>query len=87
MARRGTTPRHAASSTRAASTLGDPGYPQDDSHPVVNVNWYDAQAFCKWLSKKEGGTYRLPSEAESGDIACRAGTATAASPQGTPSRT
>ncbi len=40
------------------------GYSQDDKHPVVNVNWHDAQAFCKWLSKKEGRSYRLPTEAE-----------------------
>jgi formylglycine-generating enzyme required for sulfatase activity len=53
----------------------DPGYPQDDRHPAVNVNWYDAQAFCEWLSKQEGRTYRLPSEAE-WECACRAGTTT-----------
>ena len=53
----------------------DPGYPQDDSHPVVNVTWHDARAFCDWLSRKEGRTYRLPSEAE-WEYACRAGTTT-----------
>ncbi len=32
--------------------------------PVVNVSWDDAKAFCEWLSKKEGRTYRLPSDRE-----------------------
>jgi len=32
--------------------------------PVVCVSWYGAVAYCKWLTKKTGQTYRLPSEAE-----------------------
>ena len=51
------------------------GFEQTDEHPVVNVSWNDAVAFCKWLSKKEDKTYRLPSEAE-WEYACRAGTTT-----------
>ena len=35
-----------------------------DDHPVVGVSWVDAQAFCGWLSKKEGKTYRLPTDQE-----------------------
>jgi formylglycine-generating enzyme required for sulfatase activity len=34
------------------------------SHPVVNVSWDDATAYCKWLSQKTGKQYRLPTEAE-----------------------
>jgi formylglycine-generating enzyme required for sulfatase activity/tetratricopeptide (TPR) repeat protein len=51
----------------------NPGFAQDDAHPVVQVSWNDAQAFCQWLSHKEGRTYRLPYEAE-WEYACRAGT-------------
>jgi formylglycine-generating enzyme len=49
------------------------GFPQEDDHPVVNVSWNDATAFCEWLSKKEGSVYRLPTEAE-WEYAYRAGT-------------
>ncbi len=35
-----------------------------DNHPVINVSWNDATAYCAWLSKKMGKTYRLPTEAE-----------------------
>jgi formylglycine-generating enzyme required for sulfatase activity len=33
-------------------------------HPVVNVSWNDAVAYCQWLSEKTGRNYRLPTEAE-----------------------
>ena len=51
------------------------GFEQTDEHSVVNVSWNDAVAFCKWLSGKEGKTFRLPTEAE-WEYACRAGTTT-----------
>lgn len=38
------------------------GNPPD--HPVINVNWQDAQNFCAWLSRKESRTYRLPTDRE-----------------------
>ncbi len=34
------------------------------NHPVVSVNWFDAGDFCAWLSKREGKTYRLPTDQE-----------------------
>lgn len=58
---------------RAEFTWKNPGFPQTDQHPVVGVSWRDAVAFCEWLTKKEGVTYRLPTEAE-WEYVCRAGT-------------
>jgi serine/threonine protein kinase/formylglycine-generating enzyme required for sulfatase activity len=46
-----------------------------DDQPVVQVTWDDAVAFCRWLSDREGRTYRLPTEAE-WKWACRAGATT-----------
>ena len=51
------------------------GFEQNEHHPVVNITWYDAMAFCRWLSEIEDRTYRLPTEAE-WEFACRAGTDT-----------
>lgn len=31
---------------------------------VTGVSWYEAMEYCRWLSEKEGKTYRLPTEAE-----------------------
>ena len=43
--------------------------------PVESVSWDDAAEFCRKLSKREGRTYRLPTEAE-WEYACRAGSKT-----------
>ncbi len=32
--------------------------------PVVAVSWFDAVAYCAWLSAVTGSHYRLPTEAE-----------------------
>ena len=41
-----------------------PDFEQGDDHPVAEVDFNDAQAFCVWLSKKEGRVYRLPTDHE-----------------------
>jgi serine/threonine protein kinase len=49
-----------------------PDFTQTAIHPVVKVNWFDAVAFCKWLTDKERGenliedqqVYRLPTDLE-----------------------
>lgn len=35
-----------------------------DEYPVGMMSWSDAKAFCEWLGKKEGRTYRLPTDHE-----------------------
>ena len=50
----------------------NPGFKQDPDHPVVNVTWREAEAFCKWLTDKErkagllkaNESYRLPTDLE-----------------------
>jgi len=32
--------------------------------PVVGINWFEAVAYCEWLSTETGRRYRLPTEAE-----------------------
>lgn len=57
------------------------GYRPDDqgwgrgNHPVINVNWNDAQAYAQWLSQRTRQRYRLLTEAE-WEIAARAGSTT-----------
>jgi hypothetical protein len=47
-------------------------FQQAPTHPIVKVNWFDAVAFCKWLTEKEHDenliedrqSYRLPTDKE-----------------------
>jgi formylglycine-generating enzyme required for sulfatase activity len=41
----------------------DPRFNAADQ-PVTGVSWYDAVAYCRWLSDMTGRRHRLPSEAE-----------------------
>ena len=43
--------------------------------PVMEVSWYDAKAYVRWLSRKTGEEYRLLSESE-WEYVARAGTVT-----------
>lgn len=52
------------------------GFAQTDEHPVVNVSWNDAVAFCRWLTEIDKRAWRLPTEAE-WEYACRGGATTA----------
>ena len=32
--------------------------------PINNITWYEAEAYCNWLSRETGGNYTLPTEAQ-----------------------
>ena len=51
--------------TRHPSPLlwDDPNF-KSLEQPVVAVSWFDAVAYCDWLSRTLGKRYRLPTEAE-----------------------
>jgi formylglycine-generating enzyme required for sulfatase activity len=43
-----------------------------ENYPVIGVTWYEALAYCQWLSEKTGRSYILPNEAQ-WEKACWAG--------------
>ena len=54
------------------ASWNNPGFQQGEDHPVVGVNWEEAEAFCAWLTEKEQKAgrigpeqeYRLPTDKE-----------------------
>ena len=51
---------------------GDEGWGRG-GRPVINVSWYDAKEYVRWLSERTGHVYRLLSESE-WEYVARAGT-------------
>ena len=49
---------------QSSKTWSNPGYLQSGDHPVVCVNWNDANAYAQWLTQRTGHRYRLPSITE-----------------------
>ncbi len=56
----------AATGAQAPSNWTDGAYPDgEDNYPVNYVSYEDAQAYCAWLTERDGvNTYRLPNESE-----------------------
>ncbi len=53
----------------AGKTWTEPRYWRDNrfsklNQPVVGISWYEAVAYCRWLSAETGRQHRLPTEAE-----------------------
>ncbi|MEW5870429.1 MAG: SUMF1/EgtB/PvdO family nonheme iron enzyme [Chloroflexota bacterium] len=61
--------KEALSQTFAEKSRREPHYWGDGqynnpSQPVVGLTWFEARAYCAWLSALSGQVYRLPSEVE-----------------------
>jgi len=52
-----------ATGTAPPPSWGDPNF-SHPQQPVTSVSWFDAVAYCAWLSSVVGSHYRLPTEAE-----------------------
>jgi len=53
-----------AANRREPAYWDDRAWSGDERRPVVGVSWYEAVAYCRWLSLETGRDIRLPTEAE-----------------------